>query len=384
VKKKHTVITGRAAAARTPKRALRDAAARARTTPVVRHVSPRTTSAPTVPAVEAGPVEVDLHVDLAPTRRGSLVLRSPIVVAAGVLGYGVEAIDAVDFALIGALVTRTTTRRPRSGNQPARMVETAGGGILHAIGLQNPGVEAVLDRFSGRWGSLGAPVIVSIAAESAIGFGELAEALDGQPGVAGIELDLSCPELARGLDFALDEDAADRATSAARERTDLPIIAKLSAAAPDIRSVAMAVVEAGADAISCSSGLPASSIGLLGRVRSPQQQPRYATLSGSPIRHVSLKAVSEIAQAVGVPIVGIGGITSLDDVLDYVAAGATAVGVGSAVLADPGLPSRLTLELERHLYEAGVASPAEIRGSALARRRKAASTKVRASRSLPD
>jgi dihydroorotate dehydrogenase (NAD+) catalytic subunit len=306
------------------------------------------------------------------------------VVAAGVLGYGVEAADAVDFGQLGAIVTRSTTRSPRSGNRPVRMVEVAGGGVVHSIGFQNPGVESALERFASRWAALSMPVIVSVAAESPIGFGELAEALDGQPGVAAIELNLSCPELARGQDFALDEDAANRATSAARERTDLPLIVKLSAAAPDIRSVAIAVAEAGADAISCSNGLPASTIDLLGRVRNPHQQSRYATLSGPPMRTIALRAVAEIAQAVRIPIVGIGGVTSLDDVLDYVAAGATAVGVGSAVFADPRLPSRLTLELERYLFEQGIATLAEIRGTALAKRRKPATTKVRESSSVPD
>ncbi len=385
MKRKRSVITGRAAAARTPKQVLRDAAARTRATAASKTANRRpsiTQSATPVPEFK-GPVDVDLHVDLAPARRGMLVLRAPIVIAAGVLGYGPEATDAVDLELVGAIVTRTTTRTSRSGNPPIRMVEVSGGGVVHAIGLQNPGVEAVLERFSTRWGALPLPVIVSIAAESPLGFGELAEALDGQPGVAAIELNLSCPELARGQDFALDEDAADRATSAARERTDLPLIVKLSASAADIRSVAIAVTEAGADAISCSNGLAASTIGLLGRVRSSLQHARYATLSGPPIRAIALRAVSEIAQAVRIPIIGTGGVTSLEDVLDYVAAGATAVGVGSAVFADPALPPRLTLELERHLFDSGVASLAEIRGTALARRRRPSEAKLRESSSPP-
>jgi dihydroorotate dehydrogenase (NAD+) catalytic subunit len=383
MKRKRTIITSRAAAARTPKRALRDAAARTRATAAAKNPSarPAVKAAPTPAPEPRGPVDVDLRVDLAPTRRGSLILRTPIVVASGVLGYGAEAAESLELDRIGAIVTRTTTRGSRSGNAPLRMVEVASGGVVHSIGFQNPGVVAVLDRFSGRWSNLGTPVIVSIAAESALGFGELAEALDGQPGVAGIELNLSCPELARGQDFALDEDAADRATSSARERTDLPLIVKLSAAASDIRSIAIAVVEAGADAISCSNGMPASAIDLLGRTRSPSQPARYATLSGPPIRAISLRAVSEIAQAVRVPIIGTGGVTSLDDVLDYVAAGASAVAVGSAVFADPTLPSRLALELERYLYDQGVATIAEIRGSALARRRRPSSPKVRASSS---
>jgi dihydroorotate dehydrogenase (NAD+) catalytic subunit len=339
--------------------------------------------APSAPPPEPrAPIEVDLRTDLAPSRRGALLLRTPIVTAAGVLGFGVEAGDSVELDGIGAIVTRTVTRHSRSGNPPIRMVEVDGGGLVHAIGLQNPGVETALDRFSARWAALPVPVIVSIAADSPLGFGELAEALDGQPGVAGIELNLSCPELARGQDFALGEDAADRATASARERTDLPLIVKLSAAASDVRSIAIAATEAGADAISCSNGLPASAIDLTGRIRSPLQPARNATISGPPIRAICLRAVSEIAQAVRIPIIGSGGVSSLDDVLDYVAAGATAVAVGSAVFADPALPSRLTLELERHLLDEGVASLAEVRGSALARRRKPAGAKVRESRSV--
>lgn len=374
MKRKRTVITGRAAAARVPKRSLREAAARsrqARATPRPT-LTPRRAAEATDPAPAVhGPIEVDLRTDLALSRPGALVLRSPILVASGVLGYGVEAADAVDLGAVGALVTRSTTRDPRSGNPPRRMVEVAGGGLVHAIGYQNPGIEALLDRFPGRWSSLAVPVIVSIAAGSAVGYGELAELLDGQPGVAAIELNLSCPELARGADFSLDEDAADRAVAAARERTDLPLLVKLSASAQDIRSIAVAVAEAGADAIVCTGGLPASALdlGQAPGVMRGGTAPR-AMLSGPPIRPLALRAVSEIDAAVRLPIVGIGGISSLADVLAYVAAGATAVAIGSAVFVDPDLPSRLALELERYLLDRGISSVASLRGSASPRRRR--------------
>src|SRR3954469_23717454 len=160
MKRKRTIITSRAAAARTPKRALRDAAARTRATAApTRSPGPRTTRAPVIAAIpeQREPVEVALTVDLAP-RRGRLTLRTPIVVASGVFGLGVEAVASVDFGQIGAIVTRTLTRTPRSGNRPFRIVEVAGGGLVHSIGLQNPGVEAALVRFSARWANLPAPV----------------------------------------------------------------------------------------------------------------------------------------------------------------------------------------------------------------------------------
>jgi dihydroorotate dehydrogenase (NAD+) catalytic subunit len=276
-----------------------------------------------VDEVDPGPlVAVDLSVDLG---RG-LRLANPILVASGTFGYGVEYGDVVDVQRLGAICSRGTTLRARVGNPTPRVTETRGG-MLNSIGLQNPGVDAVVEKYASTWAGWQVPVIVNIAGESIADYSEVARRLDGVPGIAGIELNLSCPNAgAGGLQFAIDAGAAGAVTAAVRRVTDLPLLVKLSPNVADARPIARAIADAGADA---------------------------------------LTAVNTVT---GIAVAPDGGVTSLGDVLDYLAVGAVAVQVGTAVFADPTLPVRLVGELAAECRRRGLSSHAALVGSALPRR----------------
>jgi dihydroorotate dehydrogenase (NAD+) catalytic subunit len=305
---------------------------------------------------------VDLSVSLG---RG-LLLRSPLLLGSGAAGYGPELEDLVAPERLGAVVTRGTTLRARTGNAPPRMTRVPGG-LLNGVGLHNPGLEAVLDRYAEAWARWPVPVIVNLGADSAGDFAELARRLDGVPGVAGIELNLSCPNTDRGGNlFGLEADAAGAATAAVRRATDLPLLVKLSPTASDPRAVARAVAEAGADALSAINTLPGLAVAA-DRSR-PALGSTYGGLSGPALRPVGLRVVHEIALGVSIPIVALGGVTSLADVLDYLAVGATAVGVATAAIGDPSLPGRLAEELAAECRWRGLTSHRPLVGTALARR----------------
>ena len=313
-------------------------------------------TAPTVTAV-------DLSVDLG---RG-LTLRNPILVASGTFGYGVEYGDVVDVERLGAICCKGTTLRPRVGNPPPRVTETPAG-MLNSIGLQNPGVDGVLEKYAPRWAGWQVPVIVNVAGESVEDYVQVARRLDGQPGVAGIELNISCPNVGKGgLQFALDAEAAGHVTAAVREATELPLMVKLSPAATDVRGIARAIEAAGADAISAVNTL--SGMAIERRTRRPLLGNTYGGLSGPALKPVALRVVFEVAQVVRIPIVAIGGVGSLDDVLDFIFAGACAVQVGTAVFADPVLPLRLIEELEEWCRNENLGSHREVIGAALPERR---------------
>ena len=306
---------------------------------------------------------VDLTVDLG---RG-LVLRNPFLVASGTFGYGTEYADVVDVERLGAICSKGTTLWPRQGNPPPRVTEMPAG-MLNSIGLQNPGVDGVLEKYGPTWASWKVPVIVNVAGESVEDYVEVARRLDGQPGVAGIELNISCPNVgAGGLQFALDAGAASQVTAAVRRATDLPLMVKLSPAATDVRGIARGIEDAGADAISAVNTLPGLAID---RVRRrPLLGNTFGGLSGPALKPVALRVVYEVAQVVKIPIVAIGGVGSLDDVLDYLMCGAVAVQVGTAVFADPVLPLKLAEELAAWCTAQGLASHREVVGAALPQRR---------------
>jgi dihydroorotate dehydrogenase (NAD+) catalytic subunit len=317
----------------------------------------------------AAAADIDLSVDLG---RG-LRLRNPVLVASGTFGYGVEYGEVVDVERLGAICSKGTTLKARIGNPPPRVTETPAG-MLNSIGLQNPGVEAVLERYAGRWAGWEVPVIVNVAGESVEDYVAVTRRLDGHPGVAGIELNISCPNVGKGgLQFALDAEAAGQVTAAVRAATDLPLMVKLSPAAPDVRGIAKQIEAAGADSISAVNTL--SGMALDRAHRRPLLGNTYGGLSGPALKPVALRVVYEVAQAVRIPIVAIGGVGSLDDVLDYLLAGASAVQVGTAVFADPVLPLRLLDELEAWCRREGVASHREIIGRALPSRRDRPSVK---------
>lgn len=354
-------------------------------TPTVRRVKPAITpvsrrtplaaratssSAASVPVTTTGSPALDVlggrPVDLAVDLGRGLVLANPLIAAAGPFGYGVEVADLVDLPRLGAIVTRSTTLKLRSGRPAPRTAEVPAG-ILLGIGLQNPGIDAVLERYATTWARWPVPVILSLCLESAADAGEVLRRVEGAAGIAGIELNLSCPNLARGgTAFGLDADAAGSLVAAARRATDLPLIAKLTAAAVDVRAVARAVEDAGADAISAINTLPG--LAIAADRRGPALGSGYGGIAGPALKPVALRVVWEVAQVVDIPIIGIGGVTTLDDVLDLLAAGASAVGIGSAALADPMLPVRLADELADACRARGIARVADLVGTAVPRR----------------
>ncbi len=359
----------------------RDLPVGAKRTPTVRRVRsaivqptprPRVDAAPAPALREPVPVaatDIDLTVDLG---RG-LLLPNPILVASGTFGYGVEYGDVVDVDRLGAICCKGTTLKRRIGNPTPRVTETPGG-MLNSIGLQNPGVDAVIEKYAATWADWSVPVIVNVAGESVSDYVEVTRRLEGVPGIAAIELNISCPNVGRGgLQFAIDAEAAGEVTAAVRRVTDLPLLVKLSPNVADIRPIARAIADAGADALTAINTLSGIAVApgrdrpLLGNI--------YGGLSGPAIKPIALRIVYETAQAVRIPIVAIGGVTELADVLDFLAVGAVAVQVGTAIFADPTLPVRLVDELAAECRRAAVESHRDLVGTALPRRAGAPSVK---------
>jgi dihydroorotate dehydrogenase (NAD+) catalytic subunit len=301
------------------------------------------------------------------------VLANPILVASGTFGYGVEYGDVVEVQRLGAICCKGTTLRPRIGNPTPRVTETPGG-MLNSIGLQNPGVDAVIEKYASTWSAWKVPVIVNAAGESIADFAEVARRLDGVPGVAGIELNISCPNVGKGgIQFAIDAEAAGAVTAAVRRATDLPLLVKLSPNVADIRPIARAIEDAGADALTAINTL--SGIAVAPGRRRPLLGNVYGGLSGPAVKPVALRIVYEASQAVDIPVVAIGGVTELADVLDYLAVGAVAVQVGTAIFADPTLPVRLVDQLADECRVRGLSSYAPLIGTALPKKAGAPSAK---------
>jgi dihydroorotate dehydrogenase (NAD+) catalytic subunit len=291
----------------------------------------------------------DLSVDLAPGNKLGLRLRNPILTASGTFGYGVEYQKLIDIQRLGAICSKGTTPRPRRGNDTPRIVETPAG-MLNAIGLQNIGVDRVVREMAPIWARWEVPVIVNISGETVEDYGRLAAKLDRVPGVAGIELNISCPNVtADGRVFADDPALAAAATAAARAATELPLMVKLSPNVTDITIVARAVEEAGADTISMINTLVGMTIDP--RRKRPVLANVTGGLSGPALRPIALRMVWQVARVVRIPIVGIGGIATLDDALQFFLAGARAIQVGTATFVNPRAALDIVDGLERYLAE---------------------------------
>lgn len=265
--------------------------------------------------------DLDLRVDLG---RG-LRLRSPVMVASGTFGYGFEA-PQVDRSALGAIITKGTTPRPREGNAPTRIAETPSG-MLNAIGLQNPGVDYVAREYAPRWAAWDIPVIVNVAGDSVEDYATVAQRLDGVPGIAGLELNISCPNVANGLQFGVEPSLAAEVTVAVRRETALPLIVKLTPNVTDIVAVARAVEAAGADAVSAINTYAGMAIDV--RRRRPVLQRGSGGLSGPAIKPLALYAVWQLSAQVRIPVIGIGGIMSAFDALEFLLAGAAAIQLGT-------------------------------------------------------
>ncbi len=315
----------------------------------------------------------DLRVDLAPHNPRELILRNPIIAASGTFGYGVEYAGTIDIQRLGAIMSKGVTYSRRRGAPMPRIAETPAG-MLNAIGLQNPGIKGVLTKYPPIWSRWEVPVIVNIAGDSVEEFAEMAAMLEEARGIAGIELNVSCPNVAAGgMFFGCDPDLAAEVTAAVRAVTTLPVIVKLTPNVTDIVTIARAVADAGADALSLINTLLGMAIDI--RRRRPLLGNSTGGLSGPAVKPVAVRMVYQVAASVDLPIIGLGGISTLDDALEFFMAGATAVQVGTATFANPAAMNNLVAGLPAWLAREGFGSVREIVGLAnpayLARRNRA-------------
>ena len=301
---------------------------------------------------------VDLAVDAA---RG-LRLRNPVLTASGTFGQGVEYAELIDVSRLGAIVNKGTTVRARPGNRQYRIAETPAG-ILNSIGLENPGAAAVAKRYAKAWRELGVPVIVNVAGYSVDDYVRVVSEFAGIASVVAYELNVSCPNVQGGMLFGCDPGLAADVTRAVKQETDRPVIVKLTPNAPDVVAVARAVEAAGAD------GLTAINTVLGMRIDTAKRRPILGTgsggLSGPAIRPIAVHLTYQVAQAVSIPIIGAGGVTSAADALEFLMAGASAVQVGTATFADPLAPLRVVEGLAAYVRANGLASIRDVIGAAL-------------------
>lgn len=299
--------------------------------------------------------EVDLSVTIGPLR-----LPNPIMVASGTFGLGWELEGTVPIGKLGALIPKTVTREPRRGNPPPRTVETPAG-MLNSIGLDNDGIEVFVKRHLPRLTQLGCPIIVSIAGKSVEEFGELAGRIDAEAGVAGLELNVSCPNVAGGVDFATDPGLCAAVVENVRRRTGLPLLVKLTPNVTDIVAIAKAAWEAGADAVTVANTLLGMSVDWRRRV--PRLGGVMGGLSGPAVKPVALRAVFQVARALSVPIVAAGGVATVDDCMEFLVTGASAVQLGTVNFYNPSAISDVFESLPAAIRSLGAKSVREVVGS---------------------
>ena len=288
----------------------------------------------------------------------SLLLRTPLLAASGTFGFGFEMEAIGGHAGYGAIICKGTSLQPRVGNDPPRIVE-APSGMLNAIGLQNPGVEVVAGDYAPRWAAWDVPVIVNVVGDSVEDYVAVVRRLEDAPNIAGIELNISCPNVgAAGLMFGVDARLAGEVTSAVRAATKRPLIVKLTPNVTDMVAIARAIVDAGADALSAVNTYVGMSLDLeTGR---PVLANISGGLSGPAIRPLALHAVYTVAGAVPVPVIASGGVTSGQDAVEFILAGATAVQVGTLNFLRPDAGQHVLTGIETHLRHHGHASIVEL------------------------
>jgi dihydroorotate dehydrogenase (NAD+) catalytic subunit len=288
---------------------------------------------------------------------GALNLRGPVLAASGTFGYGTE-VPLLERRALGGMVSKGIFLRPREGTPPPRIAETPSG-MLNAIGLQGPGVEALIRDYAPRWAEWDFPVFVNINGESVEEYGELAARLDGVPGVAGFEINVSCPNVEQGgLYFGNDPRAASAVTEAVRKRTRLPVWVKLTPMVTDIGVIARAVEAAGADALCAINTFVGMSIDL--NAYKPRLSFRTGGLSGPAIRPLAVHLAHQAARAVRIPVIGVGGISRAEDALEFLVAGCAAVQVGTATFVNPNAIAEVHDGIAAFLEARGFSSPADL------------------------
>lgn len=289
-----------------------------------------------------------------------LQLKNPILVASGTFGYAKEMTAFVDFKTLGGIVPKTVTPHPRPGNPPPRTVETASG-MLNSIGLDNDGFDQFVAEKLPYLTSLGTAIIVNIAAKTNDDFRRMASVLNECEGVAAIELNISCPNVSGGVDFGTNPELAAEVVAAVRGACEIPVIAKLTPNVTSVVPIAQAVADAGADAVSLINTFQGMAVDW--KRRRPVLGNILGGLSGPAIKPLALRIVWQVSQAVKIPIIGIGGIQSIDDVMEFLLVGATAVQIGTANFYNPGLVNQLIRELPVALQTLKADSVTEIVGT---------------------
>lgn len=289
-----------------------------------------------------------------------LTLANPVLVASGTFGYAKEMQTFIDFERLGGIVPKTVTPQAREGNAPPRTVE-ARSGLLNSIGLDNDGIDYFLENHVPYLRGLGTSLIANIAAKTLDEFKDMAGRLNAIGGVSAIELNVSCPNVAGGVNFGTDPDLAAEVVTAVVGACDLPVIAKLTPNVTSVPAIAQAVADAGVDAVSLVNTF--SGMAIDWKRRKPVLGGVTGGLSGPAIKPLALRVVYQVAQAVDVPIIGVGGIECLDDVMEFIVAGASAIQIGTANFYDPTLAERLVEGLGHLVEEEGVANISELVGT---------------------
>lgn len=298
-------------------------------------------------------------------RIGSLHLANPLVAASGCFGYGVEYADIVDLASLGAIAVKGLFLDEREGHPPPRIVETPSG-MVNAIGLQGIGVRRFVAEKMPRLRELKAVVIVNICGSTIDEYVELARILSDVEGVAALELNISCPNIKEGgITFGCNLGATGKVVSAVRRATSLPVIPKLTPNVTDVASFARAAEEAGADAVSLVNTFLAMVIDV--ETRRPRLSNVMGGLSGPAIRPIAVRMVYECFNAVRIPVIGMGGIMTARDVVEFMVAGATAVQVGTANFVDPFIWPKLLDGVRDYLGRHGIERAADLTGSLVTR-----------------
>ena len=298
---------------------------------------------------------IDLRVQL-----GRLRLPNPILVASGTFGYAREMEHLVDLGRLGGIVPKTITQLPRKGNSPWRTIETAAG-LLNSIGLDNDGLDAFIVHHLPYLTGLSTPLIVSIAGSSYDEFVGMAARLDHEQGIAAIELNISCPNVSGGVDFGVDAEMCGRLVSGVRSACRFPIVAKLTPNVTRIVDIAQAASEAEADAISLINTVLGMAVDWRGR--RPLLGNVMGGLSGPAIKPIALRCVHQVRRVVTTPIVAIGGIASIDDVMEFLVTGATAVQIGTANYYDPTVSMKVLDQLPAAVAELRAACVTDLVGT---------------------
>ena len=302
---------------------------------------------------------MNLNVQLAPHHSKGLLLSNPVMVAAGTFGYGTEYADFVDIQRLGAIICKGITLMPKKGNPQPRLVEITHG-LLNSVGLENIGVEALIREKAPVWANWQVPVIVNVAGETIEEYVGVVQRLEEVSGISGIELNISCPNISTGgMEFGINPSLAAELTSAVKNSSSLPIMVKLSPNVTDIKEIALAVEEAGADAISLINTVKGMAIDI------NKENPRLGNitggLSGPAIKPIALYMVYEVAKDINIPLIGCGGIASAEDAIEFIMCGASAVQIGTANLINPQISLAILEGIENFMIEKGIKNLTEFR-----------------------